>query len=85
MSKLYTPIAVGPIQLKHRVVQAPLTRLRAEQPGDVPSSMMVSHYSQRASDGGLQITEATTVAITGRGYLGALVSMPTRRSPVGRT
>ena len=71
MPSLYTPIAVGPIQLQHRVVQAPLTRLRAEQPGDLPGALMASHYGQRASNGGLQITEATTVAITGRGYLGA--------------
>jgi hypothetical protein len=35
-SKLFTPIKIGPIQLKHRVVMAPLTRSRSEQPGDVP-------------------------------------------------
>ncbi len=32
---------------------------------------MVEYYSQRTSDGGFIIAEATTVAITGRGYLGA--------------
>jgi N-ethylmaleimide reductase len=32
---------------------------------------MVKYYGQRASQGGLIISEATTVAITGRGYLGA--------------
>lgn len=32
---------------------------------------MVTHYGQRASKGGLQITEATTVSVVGRGYLGA--------------
>ena len=71
MSKLYTPAKVGPIDLLHRVVQGPLTRLRAEQPGDVPGDLMVEHYGQRASKGGLQIAEATTVSIVGRGYLGA--------------
>jgi len=71
LSKLYTPVAVGPIALSHRVVQAPLTRLRAEQPGDVPGDLMATHYGQRASQGGLQIAEATTVSVTGRGYLGA--------------
>ena len=71
MSKLYTPIALGPIALSHRVVQAPLTRLRSEQPGDVPGPLMATHYGQRASKGGLQIAEATTVSVTGRGYRGA--------------
>ncbi len=50
---------------------APLTRLRSEQPGDIPGALAVEYYTQRASEGGLIITEATTVAITGRGYLGA--------------
>ncbi|CAN5300070.1 alkene reductase [soil metagenome] len=70
-AKLYTPIALGSVALSHRVVQSPLTRLRSEQPGDVPGDLMVEHYSQRSSRGGLQIAEATTVSVTGRGYYGA--------------
>ncbi len=58
-------------QLSHRIVMAPLTRLRSEQPGDIPGSLAVEYYTQRASKGGLIISEATTVAITARGYLGA--------------
>jgi N-ethylmaleimide reductase len=71
MSKLYSSVQIGAIQLDHRVVQAPLTRLRSDQPGDVPSPMMVRYYGQRTSQGGLQIAEATTVSVQGRGYLGA--------------
>jgi N-ethylmaleimide reductase len=71
MSKLFTPVQVGPITLSHRVVMAPLTRLRSEQPSDVPSDLMVEYYAQRASEGGLIISEATPVALTGRGYIGA--------------
>ncbi len=71
MSKLYEPLDLGAIKLSHRVVQAPLTRLRAELPGDVPGALMAEHYGQRASAGGLQIAEATHISITGRGYLGA--------------
>jgi len=71
MSKLYQPIQLGAIRLDHRIVQAPLTRLRSDQPGDVPSAMMVNYYGQRASKGGLQIAEATPVSVQGRGYLGA--------------
>jgi N-ethylmaleimide reductase len=71
MSKLYSPFQIGAVRLDHRIVQSPLTRLRSDQPGDVPSAMMVKYYSQRASKGGLQIAEATPVSIQGRGYLGA--------------
>ncbi|MDB6016821.1 MAG: 12-oxophytodienoate reductase [Pedosphaera sp.] len=71
MSKLFTTVQVGPIVLSHRVVMAPLTRMRSEQPGDVPGNIMVEYYAQRASEGGLIISEATPVALTGRGYLGA--------------
>jgi hypothetical protein len=49
MAKLYTPVAVGPLALSHRVVPAPLTRLRSEQPGDIPGDLMALHYGQRAS------------------------------------
>jgi len=67
---LFAPFKLGPYDLKHRVVMAPLTRLRADE-GDVPNDLMADYYAQRASDGGLIISEATPVVITGRGYLGA--------------
>jgi N-ethylmaleimide reductase len=69
--KLFTHISVGAIELGHRVVMAPLTRMRSTLPGDVPNDLMLEYYTQRASDGGLIITEATAISITGRGYLGA--------------
>lgn len=50
---------------------APLTRSRSEQPGDIPGDLMKDYYSQRASEGGLIITEATTVSLTARGWFGA--------------
>ena len=50
--ELFTPLQIGPYLLKHRVVMAPLTRNRSEQPGDIPGDMMLEYYSQRASDGG---------------------------------
>ena len=69
--KLFTPVQIGPITLKHRVVMAPLTRSRSEQPGDIPGDLMLEYYTQRASNGGLIISEATTISITGRGWFGA--------------
>jgi N-ethylmaleimide reductase len=71
MSKLLTPIQIGPVPLKHRVVMAPLTRSRAEQPGGVPGELMREYYAQRASDGGLIIGEATSISPSARGWFGA--------------
>src|SRR5918996_777614 len=70
MSKLFTPTQVGPYRLSHRVVMAPLTRMRSD-PGDIPSDLMVKYYTQRGSDGGLIVSEATPVSIRGNGYAGA--------------
>jgi N-ethylmaleimide reductase len=69
--KLFTPIQVGAVTLLHRVVMAPLTRSRSEQPGDIPGNLMLEYYTQRASEGGLIISEATAISIAGRGWFGA--------------
>ncbi|KAH7160486.1 hypothetical protein B0J13DRAFT_671040 [Dactylonectria estremocensis] len=61
-TKLFTPIQVGSIGLKHRVVLAPLTRARASAGTAVPADFAADYYSQRASDGGLLITEGTFIA-----------------------
>src|SRR5271156_4862190 len=71
MNVLFSSVTIGPISLKHRVVMAPLTRSRAVQPGGVPGDLMVEYYSQRASDGGLIITEASSIAAKSRGWYGA--------------
>ena len=70
-SALFTPLNIGPLTLKHRVVMAPLTRSRSEQPGDIPGDLMREYYTQRASDGGLIISEATTISPSARGWFGA--------------
>lgn len=70
MSKLFSPIQIGPHSFSHRVVLAPLTRMRAEA-GAVPGSLMKEYYAQRASTGGFVIGEATIAAANGNGYLGA--------------
>ena len=60
------PLAVGRIQLAHRVVMAPLTRCRAL--GEVPCSAAAQYYAQRATPGGLIIAEGTLVSAHGHGY-----------------
>ena len=71
MDKLFSPIKVGAYSLSHRVVLAPMTRLRTIQPCDIPSPMMAQFYGQRASEGGLVIIEGTSISLTARSYLGA--------------
>jgi N-ethylmaleimide reductase len=71
MAKLFTSRKVGAFDLKHRVVLAPMTRLRTIQPNDIPSPMMADFYGQRASEGGLEIIEAASVSKQARSYLGA--------------
>jgi N-ethylmaleimide reductase len=66
--KLFRPVQVGPVTLLHRVVMA---RSRSEQPGDIPGNLMLEYYTQRASEGGLIISEATSISISGRGWFGA--------------
>lgn len=67
MSKLFSPVRIGAIDLAHRVVLAPLTRMRADLPGNVPNTLMAAYYGQRASPGGLMITEATFISPAGNG------------------
>lgn len=67
MTKLFSSTRVGTLNLAHRVVLAPLTRLRTEA-GDVPGDLMVEYYTQRATKGGLLIAEATSVSPMGIAY-----------------
>lgn len=68
---LFTPVSLGKIELGHRVVMAPLTRSRSVQPNSEPGDLMRKYYEQRASKGGLIISEATNISKTSRGWLGA--------------
>ena len=68
---LFTPVRLGALPLAHRVVMAPLTRMRSTLPGNVPNAVMATYYGQRASRGGLIITEATDVSAQAAGYPGA--------------
>jgi N-ethylmaleimide reductase len=68
--ELFEALRLGAIDLTHRVIHAPTARLRAER-DESPSAMMIEYYSQRASKGGLQITESAHPSHDSRGYLGA--------------
>ncbi len=64
---LFSPLALGPLSLPHRIVMAPMTRSRTTQPGNTPNALMAEYYAQRAS-AGLIITEATQISPQGQGY-----------------
>ncbi|MBU6511209.1 MAG: alkene reductase [Betaproteobacteria bacterium] len=66
-SALFQPLKLGRLELRNRVVMAPLTRSRASQPGDVPSEMNARYYAQRAS-AGLIVAEASQISRQGQGY-----------------
>ena len=67
---LFSPLQVGPYRLNHRVVMAPLTRMRAERPSLAPRPLNAEYYAQRATPGGLIIAEASPVMATGFGNPG---------------
>ncbi|WVZ71098.1 hypothetical protein U9M48_019720 [Paspalum notatum var. saurae] len=63
---LLTPYEMGKFKLTHRVVLPALTRCRAY--GNVPQPHMARYYCQRATPGGLLVTEACAVSETAHGY-----------------
>lgn len=65
-NNLFEPIAIGPMDLKNRIVMAPMTRNRADVNG-VPSEWAANYYGQRAQ-AGLIITEGTQPSAAGQGY-----------------
>jgi NADPH2 dehydrogenase len=45
--KLFQPLALGPITLQHRIVMAPMTRMRSTLE-HVPLDMVAEMYEQRS-------------------------------------
>ena len=58
-SNTFSPIQIGPLKLKNRLVMAPLTRQVAELDG-TPTDEMAAYYARRARGGiGLIISGGT--------------------------
>lgn len=64
---LFSGFSLAGMALPNRIVMAPMTRARTDQPGNVPNVMMAEYYAQRAS-AGLIISEATQISQQGQGY-----------------
>jgi 2,4-dienoyl-CoA reductase-like NADH-dependent reductase (Old Yellow Enzyme family) len=74
-SRLFKPLDIGNggVRLKHRVVLAPMTRNRGlpihesteAAPNRIwyPDELLVEFYSQRATDGGLLVTEGIPISL----------------------
>lgn len=65
---LLTPYTLGDLELKNRVIMAPMTRSRAENEDNAPTDLHVKYYSQRA-DAGLIISEGSQVSERAVGYI----------------
>ncbi|KAI9002454.1 NADH-flavin oxidoreductase/NADH oxidase [Hyaloraphidium curvatum] len=73
---LFSPAALGgdgaALELRHRVVLAPLTRCRASDATQTPDPrLFAAYYAQRATPGGLLISEATNVSWRAKGDYGS--------------
>ncbi|KAI8379163.1 uncharacterized protein BYT42DRAFT_567784 [Radiomyces spectabilis] len=64
---LFSPTKIGNMELSHRVVLAPLTRLRNTK-DHIPTPMMTDYYTQRTTPGGFLISEACVISATAGGY-----------------
>ncbi|KAJ5954565.1 hypothetical protein N7501_008844 [Penicillium viridicatum] len=68
MTKLFTPLRVGRVELSNRIAMAPMTRFRADDK-HTPLPMVKEYYAQRASvPGTLLISEATSITARAGGY-----------------
>lgn len=66
-TEVFKPVKLGAHELKHKVVLAPLTRFRCYD--NVPQAkLMADYYSQRATEGGLLITEGVFISPEASGY-----------------
>lgn len=79
-TKLFSPLSIadGKLELSHRVVMAPMTRNRGvplgtgtpEEPNRIwlADELVAEYYEQRASEGGLIITEGIPPSIEVMSY-----------------
>lgn len=67
---LFSPVQLGAVALRNRIVMAPMTRGRSG-PTRVPNDLNLLYYSQRADHTGMIVTEATTVHESANGWSGS--------------
>lgn len=65
---LLVPLRTATLDLRNRVVMAPMTRSRVDNAGGIPNDLLVEYYRQRAT-AGLLISEGTYVSRQAAGYI----------------
>lgn len=70
INNLFTSYQLAGTVLSNRIVMAPLTRRRADNPALVPTDLIAQYYQQRAS-AGLLVAEASQISPVGYGYTGS--------------
>ena len=81
ISKMLTPMQVGPPTLPNRFIMDPLIRCRADLHTNIPNDLMKEYYTQRAS-AGLITTEFSTIRNNDAGEKAALWTI--RKRLVGK-
>lgn len=59
---------MGDLEINNRVVMAPMTRSRADNPENAPTELQVTYYTQRAT-AGLIVTEGSQISKEAVGYI----------------
>src|SRR5579859_3039079 len=70
VAPLFQPTRMGDIELANRIIMSPLTRMRAANPGLVPTELHAEYYAQRAS-AGLIISEGASISPEAVGWADA--------------
>lgn len=65
---LLKSVSIGDLELKNRVIMAPMTRNRADNKEKEPTDLHTEYYTQRAS-AGLIITEGSQISKAAEGYI----------------
>ena len=63
MVRLFDPLKVGSLELRNRIVMAPMLTGKASSEGHVTEEL-IEHYVERAGNLGLQIVEAAGISET---------------------
>lgn len=65
---LFTPYNLAGLEIKNRMIMAPMTRARSDNEGNVATSLTAYYYAQRAT-AGLQVSEGTFVSSKAVGFI----------------
>jgi N-ethylmaleimide reductase len=64
---LFTSVRMGKLELRNRIIMAPLTRMRASNSAHAPTELHAEYYAQRAS-AGLIVGECTEISPNAYGW-----------------